>query len=108
MSVHSLPDFASKAWAAKRNGRDGADAMGTPRVGRRRSGRHLTLLRLQLREPGQAGARCRPVTTKGVARMGTDDDEIRRWTVEDYENTRFEDDHVEPYVNLRRISADPA
>jgi quercetin dioxygenase-like cupin family protein len=40
--------------------------------------------------------------------MGTDDDAIRRWTVEDHENARFEDDHVEPYVNLRRISADPA
>jgi quercetin dioxygenase-like cupin family protein len=40
--------------------------------------------------------------------MGTDDDAIRRWTVDDYENARFEDEHVEPYVNLRRISADPA
>ena len=28
--------------------------------------------------------------------MGTDDDAIRRWTIEDYENARFEDDHVEP------------
>ena len=40
--------------------------------------------------------------------MLTDDDDIRRWTVEDHENARFEDDHVEPYVYLRRISADPA
>jgi quercetin dioxygenase-like cupin family protein len=40
--------------------------------------------------------------------MGTDDDAIRRWTIEDHENARFEDDHVDPYVHLRRISADPA
>ena len=37
-----------------------------------------------------------------------DDDAIRRCDVDDYENARFEDDHIEPYVNLRRISADPA
>ena len=36
------------------------------------------------------------------------DDAIRRWTIDDHENARFEDDHVEPYVHLRRISADPA
>ena len=40
--------------------------------------------------------------------MLIDDDDIRRWTVEDHQNARFEDDHVEPYVYLRRISADPA
>ena len=45
--------------------------------------------------------------TKGV-RAWHDDDAIRRWTIEDYENARFEDDHIEPYVHLRRISADPA
>jgi quercetin dioxygenase-like cupin family protein len=40
--------------------------------------------------------------------MGTDEDAIRRWTIADHDNARFEDDHVEPYVHLRRISADPA
>ena len=36
------------------------------------------------------------------------DEPIRTWTIEDVENARFEDDHVQPYVHLRRISADPA
>jgi quercetin dioxygenase-like cupin family protein len=40
--------------------------------------------------------------------MLIDDDDIRRWTVDDHENARYEDKHIEPYVYLRRISADPA
>ncbi len=40
--------------------------------------------------------------------MGTEDGAIRAWAIDDVENARFEDDHVEPYVHLRRISADPA
>ena len=36
------------------------------------------------------------------------DDTIRRFVIEDFEDTRFEDSHIEPYVHLRRISADPA
>lgn len=40
--------------------------------------------------------------------MGTQHDAIRKFVVEDFEDGRFEDDHIEPYVNLRRISADPA
>ena len=35
-------------------------------------------------------------------------DTIRRFIIEDFENDRFEDSHVEPYVHLRRISADPS
>ena len=37
-----------------------------------------------------------------------DDDAIRRWTIEDFEDAHFEDEHIDPYVTLRRISADPA
>ena len=40
--------------------------------------------------------------------MGAEDGAVRPWTVEDHDNPRFEDEHIEPYVNLRRISADPA
>ena len=40
--------------------------------------------------------------------MGARDGAVRRWAVDEHENPRFEDDHIEPYVNLRRISADPA
>jgi quercetin dioxygenase-like cupin family protein len=40
--------------------------------------------------------------------MGIDGDAVRRFAIDDFENARFEDDHVEPYVHLRRISADPA
>ena len=36
------------------------------------------------------------------------DESVRRWVIDDCDNTVFEDDHVEPYVHLRRISADPA
>ena len=31
-------------------------------------------------------------------------DTIQRFVIEDFENGRFEDSHVEPYVHLRRIS----
>lgn len=37
-----------------------------------------------------------------------DDDDIRSWTIDELDDPRFEDDHIEPYVNLRRISTDPA
>jgi quercetin dioxygenase-like cupin family protein len=40
--------------------------------------------------------------------MAAVDETIRRWTIEDHEDGRFEDAHIEPYVTLRRISADPA
>ena len=40
--------------------------------------------------------------------MAIADDSVRKWTIDEHENTRFEDDHIEPYVHLRRISADPA
>ena len=40
--------------------------------------------------------------------MGTGDDAVRTWTIDDVENARFEDDHVEPHVHVRRISGDPA
>ena len=36
------------------------------------------------------------------------DDEIRRFVVEDSEQSRFEDAHIDPFVQLRRISSDPA
>jgi quercetin dioxygenase-like cupin family protein len=35
-------------------------------------------------------------------------DTVHRWVVDDIENTRFEDSHIDPYVHLRRISTDPA
>ena len=37
-----------------------------------------------------------------------DNDSIRRYVIDEFENGKFEDPHVEPYVHLRRISADPA
>jgi len=37
-----------------------------------------------------------------------EDDAIRRWTIEDFEAAHFEDEHIDPYVSLRRISSDPA
>src|SRR5262245_41445784 len=40
--------------------------------------------------------------------MAADEDAIRRFVIRDVQEARFEDDHVEPYVSLRRISADPA
>ena len=43
---------------------------------------------------------------------GFDDGHGRRrdppWSIDDLRIRRFEDKHVEPYVHLRRISADPA
>ena len=46
------------------------------------------------------------VTNEGRHRM--DDDAIRRWTIEEFEDAHFEDEHIDPYVTLRRISSDPA
>lgn len=37
-----------------------------------------------------------------------DDGDVRRWTVEDLETQHFEDEHIEPYVELTRISSDPS
>ena len=44
---------------------------------------------------------------KGVP-VTTDDGPVRKWTIEEIDNGRFEDEHIDPYVHLRRISADPA
>ena len=37
-----------------------------------------------------------------------DDDAIRRFSIDAAEAARYDDDHIEPYVNLRRVSRDPA
>jgi quercetin dioxygenase-like cupin family protein len=36
------------------------------------------------------------------------EDAVRTWTIDEVEDARFEDEHIEPYVHLRRISADPS
>ncbi len=35
--------------------------------------------------------------------MADDGDPVRSWTVADHESTRFEDDHIDPDVHLRRM-----
>src|SRR5215207_10360250 len=99
-SVHSLFDVVSNAWTAKRNGRSGAAAIGSPKRGRGRFDAS-TLLHY-------GSSNSRMCTRQGGRTMGAEDGAVRHWTVEDHDNPRFEDEHIDPYVNLRRISADPA
>lgn len=36
------------------------------------------------------------------------DDPVRRYAIDELDNVRFEDEHIHPFVLLRRISAEPS